>query len=64
MTRKKIAEFDPPDGDKGAKVYRDSEWNEYRVVFYRSTVKQEGADYHTSDRQDALDTAASFVHTK
>lgn len=41
------------------KVYRDSEWNEYRVVFYRDSIKQEGADYHTDDKADAISTAAT-----
>jgi hypothetical protein len=41
-----------------AKVYRDSEWQEYRVKFY----DQEGqhmtaADYHTDSIDDATSTA-------
>jgi hypothetical protein len=40
-----------------AKVYRDTEWQEYRVKFYRGTIHQVNADYHTEDKQDAIDTA-------
>ena len=35
----------------GTKVYRDPDWNEYRVVDI------EGGTYHTDDKDDALDTA-------
>lgn len=48
-------------GDKVAKVYRDSEWNEYRVVYLLNGSKLNNADYHTSDKVDALDTAANWV---
>lgn len=41
------------------KVYRDSEWNEYRVVFYSDSTKQEGADMHTDSKQDAISTACT-----
>lgn len=44
-----------------AKVYRDAEWNEYVVVFCALGVKQEGADYHTDDKEDAINTARVFV---
>lgn len=40
-----------------AKVYHDTEWSEYRVKFYLNGIWQVNADYHTEDRQDALDTA-------
>lgn len=39
-----------------AKVYRDAEWDEFVVVFYAAGVRQAGADYHTSDRGDAIGT--------
>lgn len=42
------------------KVCRDSEWNEYRVKFYRNGTYQEEADYHTDDKSDAQFTARSF----
>ncbi len=40
-----------------AKIYRDTEWGEYRVKFYRAGQHQQDADYHTEDKQDAIDTA-------
>lgn len=45
----------------GAKVYRDSEWNEYVVKFSASGVTLLKADYHTSDKQDAIDTAEYHI---
>lgn len=51
MANRKIAEFT---GTRGtAKVYRDVEWHEY-VVKLSGAPK---ADYHTSDKEDALETA-------
>ena len=40
-----------------ARVYRDSEYDEYVVKFDHFGSYVEGADYHTDDKQDALDTA-------
>lgn len=45
-----------------ARLYRDAEWNEYRVTFYavgldNVAIKREGADYHTDNLQDAIATA-------
>jgi hypothetical protein len=51
----KVAQFG--DEDRGAGVYRDSDWNEYRVLTVGDGVHLKGADYHTGDKQDALDTA-------
>jgi hypothetical protein len=44
-----------------AKVYRDSEWNEYVVWLYIGAVRQTESDYHTTDKEDAIDTANSMV---
>ena len=45
-----------------AKVYRDVEWNEYRVKFHvADTGYLTEADYHTDDKQDALDTADTWT---
>lgn len=44
-----------------AKVYRDSDWNEYRVKFFASGVHQVDADYHTTSKEDAISTAESIV---
>lgn len=43
--------------DATAKIYRDTDWGEYRVRFYRAGQHQTGADYHTDDLEDATDTA-------
>ena len=40
-----------------AKIYRDTDWNEYRVKFYRAGQHLSAADYHTDDNEDAHDTA-------
>lgn len=44
-------------GNHVAKVYRDTEWNEWRVRFWYCKVYLNEADYHTDDREDAMDTA-------
>lgn len=46
---------------KAAKVYRDTDWNEYRVKFYRNGKYQEGADSHTDDKDDAIGTAEVYT---
>lgn len=54
---RKIAEFEWPNGNK-TRVYRNVEWNEYVVKFYNHQgVHMDASDYHTNDKQDALDTA-------
>jgi hypothetical protein len=58
---RKIAQFDS--GNMSVKVYRDIEWNEYRVKIYRDNMHEESADYHTDDKEDALDTAKSILQT-
>lgn len=44
-------------GSNSANVYRNSEWKEYIVKFYRNGYHMGSADYHTDDKKDALDTA-------
>jgi hypothetical protein len=45
-----------------AKVYKDQDFNEYRVKHYSPEGKHmPKADYHTDDKSDAMDTAASAV---
>lgn len=61
MARKKLAEFENAEGTHKACVYRDAEWQEYRVCFYRNGVKQTLADYHDNDKQAAYTTAAAYV---
>lgn len=48
-------------GDKTAKVYRDSEFGEYRVRLYICGTLHAGADYFTGDKDDAIDTAFAMV---
>lgn len=39
-------------------VYRDSEWNEFIVrLYYRDSGLYAPADYHTTDKADAIATA-------
>lgn len=48
-------------GDKQAKVYKDSEWGEYRVKHYTGGKHHSDADYHTSDADDAHGTAQQWL---
>lgn len=45
-----------------AKVYRDSEWSEWQVVFARDRNTAYKASYHTADKADAVDTAKYHIH--
>lgn len=56
-------QFDEPTESRQAVVYRDSEWNEYRVKFYRDMQYQTNADYHDDDKESAIQTAQHFVNT-
>lgn len=58
--KRKIQEF--AKNGKVAKVYRDSDWEEYCVTFYANGSKLANADYHTSDKADAIDTAKHWVN--
>lgn len=45
-----------------AKIYYDSDWQEYCVKLYIDGVHQgEDSDYHTDDKEDAFDTAEAMV---
>lgn len=44
-----------------AKVYRDSEWNEWQVVFAKDRNTAYKATYHTADKADAVDTAKYHI---
>lgn len=50
------------DGKKQAKVYRDHEWDEYRVKHYKDGKHLTKADYHTDDKHEALDHAHRHVN--
>lgn len=61
MARRKIAEFES--GVAKVIVQRDCEWQEYRARLYVAGVLKADADYHTTDKCDALHTAQTMVHT-
>lgn len=44
-----------------AKVYRDSEWNEYVVQFAKDRNTNFKASYHTGDKADGIDTAEYHI---
>lgn len=44
-----------------AKVFRDSDLEEYRVKLYENMVYQPDADYFTDDKADALATAKMMI---
>lgn len=44
-----------------AKVYQDSEWQEWRVKFFIKGDYQDKADSHQDTKQDAIDTAFHWV---
>lgn len=57
---KLIAVFVDQRNGSTAKVYRDYPWDEYRVKFYDGQGKyMDASDYHTSDKEDAFNTAGS-----
>lgn len=47
-----------------AKVYRDVEWDEYRVKFYQDEKHLENSDYHTQDKGDAQRTARTVWYPR
>lgn len=62
MGLRKLGVFFNQITDKKAEIFRDTEWEEFRVKFYRQGQYQIHADYHTDDRKDANDTAAHWVN--
>jgi len=48
-------------GNRAAKVYKDTEWDEFRVKHYINNKHQSKADYHTDDSDDAHSTAKHFI---
>lgn len=44
-----------------AKVYRDTEWDEYLVEFHTKNGHNFEADYHTENKADAISTADRFA---
>lgn len=56
-----VATHTSTDGKKVAKVYRDSDWDEYRVKHYSNGKYLEDGDYHTTDKDDAHGTAKHYI---
>lgn len=46
---------------KHCTVHRDSEWNEYVVKHHTNGVHSKKADYHTNDKDDAINTAKHWA---
>lgn len=44
-----------------AKVYKDNDWDEHRVKFFKDGVHQTEADYHTDDKDDAKHMASKWA---
>lgn len=44
-----------------AKVFRDDDWDEYRVELHRPDGHRTAEDYYTDDLDDALDTARLLI---
>ena len=61
MALRKLATVMDGSGTLAAKVYRDAEWSEYRVRFFRNGVLQTDSDYHTDDAEDAMSTARTVL---
>lgn len=66
MVRRRLIQTVEPKGPHGvagrqAKIYRDSEWDEYQVELIVDGVLQSHATYHTGDWKDAHDTAVVMV---
>jgi hypothetical protein len=57
MALRKIESISNTKNGKSATVYRDAEFQEYRVKFYQDGKHLEAADYHTDDKADAQSTA-------
>ena len=62
MARRKIYEVSHE--NITAKVYRDSEWNEFRVRFYFDGILNEDADYFCADKQEAIQNADTVKHNR
>lgn len=62
MSLRKIATYFNQVTHKTAHVYRDAEWNEYRVKYYVNGIYQVSADYHCDTRKEAEQNAEYFVN--
>lgn len=64
MALRRILKVSNDKAGKLASVYRDSEWQEYRVKHHQDGIYLEAADYHTGDRTDAISHAEAWVISK
>ena len=51
---------DKPGDKRTTKIKRDKDWGEWVVELYVNGKHYEPADYHTDDKQDAIDTAKAM----
>lgn len=59
---KLVSKHSPEGSVHSAKVYKDADWNEYRVKFFKDGKHVgEDADYHSDDLDDAKSTADSSI---
>jgi len=48
-------------GNQTAKVFRDSDWNEYRIRLYDNGILNPDADGFEDDKDSAIATAKAMV---
>jgi hypothetical protein len=48
--------------ERQVKVYRDSEWQEFRARLFIAGVPQHDADYHDSDKESCISTAKFMLN--
>jgi hypothetical protein len=60
MAKRRIHTYE--NNGKQAKVYRNSDFDEYEVRFSVQGEDLPDADYFTNDKQDAIDTAYNWVN--
>jgi hypothetical protein len=59
---KLVSKHEPEGSVHTAKVYKDSDWDEYRVKYFKNGKHiGEDSDYHTDDLDDAKSTADSEI---
>lgn len=51
-------------GERTSKVYRDPDWNEYRVKHFVDGAHRPDSDYHTDYAEDAHDRAQAYLKEK
>lgn len=64
MALRKIYDVSDSTSNRSAIVFRDAEWDEYRVKFFSNggIPLCSSADYHTNDMGDAKGTANHWIH--